>query len=167
MTVRDFLIQQENIVNKHSIPKENEWIREVYLPVVRKPIPQITNDLLNDLFEYLNLSKVSAMNLCFRKQIIEEGEYLKIGFCDTDSIRIDKITGEIKYFSEDNEQLYILARSLEAYLAVYGILSDYDIRGFLGHKYNYEDRSLVLHRCKEIVGDSIFYKFYEESFLNI
>ncbi|OMP74908.1 hypothetical protein [[Flexibacter] sp. ATCC 35208] len=164
MNVLEFFIQQKNIVNKYLLPQGKEWIYEIYLPRERKQIPFETSNLLYDLFEYLDMSKVGAFDLCFSNVITETDDFFKIGFRDSDSICIDKVTGEVKFISEDDIILYSLAGSLSEYLEIYGVLSNYDIRGFLGHIYSQEDRDIVLSQCKRVLINPQYFKFYESSF---
>ncbi|SEW51865.1 hypothetical protein [Chitinophaga arvensicola] len=69
---------------------DNSWIYEMYLPGLKSDSIKETGDLLNDLFNNLDLSNLNITAISFYNKVSEDANFYHIGFIDTGKIIIDK-----------------------------------------------------------------------------
>ncbi|PSL18613.1 hypothetical protein [Chitinophaga ginsengisoli] len=162
MNIVEFEQQLLDITNKYPRQDESSWIFEMYEPKRLKPVIDSNGDLLHDLFKTFDLSELTAMGLYFNKGINENEDYFLFGGRDTDMLVVDKKTLEVKFLTEDDELLHVLARTFSDYLSIFVALSEFSIKGFFGHNISDEEGDDLLKKCKEIVKDSKYFSFYEE-----
>lgn len=162
MNIVEFEQQLLDITSKYPREEESLWIFEMYEPRPLQPVRDSDGDLLHDLFKTFDLSQLTATGLYFNKSIKENEEFFIFGGRDTDMLVVDKKTLEIKFLTEDDELLHVLARTFSDYLSIFVALSEFSIKGFFGHSISDEEGDDVLKKCKEIVKDDKYFSFYEE-----
>lgn len=164
MNIIDFQNRLTDIVSNYPPDVDNNWIYDLYRPLKRNPDAIPCGDLLKDLFEYLDLSKLDAMGFWFSQKCVGDERYIYFGANDTNKIAIDKLNSEVVLIDADDTLLYVLAGNLSDYLSVFIAFSEYSIKGYYGYKFTEEDRVAFGKACKGMVKDKKFFGFYEEHF---
>lgn len=164
MNVTEFRAQLLTIVGMYPNDDDNSWIYEMYLPGLKKDSIKETGDLLNDLFNNLDLSNLNIIAISFYNRISEGSNFYHIGFIDTSKIVIDKKSKEVLLLSEEDDLLYYLAMDLSAYLEILILLSAYSIQGYFGHVFTKEEKKLLLMKCKDVLRIEKYFPYYEVSF---
>ena len=139
-----------------------DYQKKTYEPGPLQLVRDSDGDLLHDLYETFDLSQLTAMGLYFDKSIKENEDYFLFGGRDTDMLVIDKKTKEVKFLTENEELLHVLARTFSDYLSIFVAFAEFSIKGFFGHNISNEEGDDLLKKCKKIVEDNKYFSFYEE-----
>lgn len=166
MDAKEFVKKVVELVNKHQIPSEKEFIYEILIPESKHQNKPVVDNFLVDLYNNFILSG-RVIGFSFNNKLIESNNFIFFASQDPFDIGIDKATGEIIMYDGEYEKIHLkLSKSMDEFLELTLLIFDYGLSGWIeDKKYTESDRKELFRLIKSKV-DEDYLEYYRQSYNN-